>query len=154
MVYLSYFIHSWLVFVTPLKILHRKTTIKQQVIFTIIYGFGIIFVRSIYSFFRIPFGTHTVLLIIVGVVLVKNILKDFDWQKSVYTILISVIILLINDSIILLPTMKLFDLTVIRIEKNKVLLFIMTGILSNLLLILVYFAFVVRDLTHNYKKSR
>lgn len=153
MIYLSYFVHSWLVFVTPLKFLRYKLTIRQQALFTIIYGLGIVFTRGIYNFVKVPFGTHTVLLLILSIILFKNILKDFGWQSSIYTTLIIFIILLINDAVILLPIMKMLNLTVTGIEKDSILAFMPTIILPNLLLILTYIASIIRDLIHRKRRS-
>lgn len=154
MIYLSYFVHSWLVFVTPLKFLRYKLTIRQQALFTIIYGLGIVFTRGIYNFVKVPFGTHTVLLLILSIILFKNILKDFGWQSSIYTTLIIFIILLINDAVILLPIMKMLNLTVTGIEKDSILAFMPTIILPNLLLILTYIASIIRDLIHRKRRSK
>lgn len=153
MIYLSYFVHSWLVFVTPLKFLRYKLTIRQQALFTIIYGLGIVFTRGIYNFVKVPFGTHTVLLLILSIILFKNILKDFSWQSSIYITLIIFIILLINDAVILLPIMKMLNLTVTGIEKDSILAFMPTIILPNLLLILTYIASIIRDLIHRKRRS-
>ncbi len=154
MLYLSHFIHAWLVFVTPLIFLNYKTTIRQQALFTIIYGLGVAFSRNIYDFVKVPFGTHTILLIILSIVLFKNILKDFGWNKSIYTSLIIVIILLINDTLILLPLMKMFNLTITGVEKRGSLGFIPVIILSNLILILIYVTFSTRNLIYRKKRIR
>lgn len=151
MVNLSHFVHAWLVFVTPLKFLHYKVTTRQKVIFTIIYGIGIILARYIYNCLLVPFGTHTVILLISHTILLKVILKDFSWQNAMYTSLITFIVLLINDSIILLPVMKLSGITINDIEQNGKLAFWTIAVLSNVLLIVIYIALGVRDLL--YKKK-
>lgn len=154
MIYLLYFVHSWLIFAAPLKILRYKPTIKQQALFIVVYGVGVIFSRSIYSFLKVPFGTHTVLLIILNAILFKTILKDFSWQKSVCISLIVFIILLINDALILVPAMKLFNLTISKIETNNILAVIFSSILSNLLLILIYIISIIRDLICSKRNSK
>jgi hypothetical protein len=110
-----------------------------------IYGVGVIVLRGMYNFFKVPFGTHTILLAILSIVLFKIIFKEFNWQKSIYTALIAFIIMLIVEAFAVLPIMKLFDLTVDKIETDKV-LNMYIGVLSNLLLILIYIISVIRDL--------
>ena len=146
MAYLLYFFQSWLMFVTPLKLLRYKSTIEQKALFTIIYGVGVIFSRGIYNFLKVPFGTHTVLLIILSIVLFKVILKDFSWQKSIYVSLITFIILLINDTFIVVPVLKWLNLTIGKMGANDISTIIIIAILPNLLLILAYIILVIRDL--------
>ncbi len=138
MQYLSRFIHAFLMFVAPLKFLNYKSTIKQRSLFTLIYGLAVIVSRRIYDFLPLTFGAHTILLVIISSILFKKILRDFSWSKSIYTALILFIALLINDALILLPSMKLFDLTVLKIETNSFSAFLITMLLSNFTLILVY----------------
>lgn len=154
MIYLLYFVHSWLVFVTPLKFLRYKSTVGQKILFTVVYGAGVIFSRDIYKFLKVPFGTHTILLIILSIILFKNILKDFNWQRSIYITLITFVALLVNDSLILVPIMKLFNLPISKIETDNILAIIFMGILSNLLLILVYIISIVRDLICSRKSFK
>lgn len=154
MIYLLYFLQAWLIFVTPLIFLNYKTTIRQQFLFTIIYGLGIIFSRNIYNFIKVPFGIHTILLLILSIILFKNILKDFGWQKSIYTSLIVFIIILINDALIVLPFMKLLDLNVGLVESDNTLAFILISILSNLLLILACITSIIRNLVYSKKNHR
>lgn len=154
MIYLSYFIHAWLIFVTPLKYLHYKPTIKQRVLFTVIYGLGIGPARSIYKFLRVPFGIHTVFLLVLSTILFRIILKDFSWQNSIYVSLIIFIILLINDALILLPIMKLFNLTIGQVEESRILTFMMIFIVNNLLLILTYVASTIRNLMYDSKEFK
>ncbi|HZX21275.1 MAG TPA: hypothetical protein VFF25_02675, partial [Clostridia bacterium] len=84
LVYLLYFFQSWLMFVTPLKSLRYKSTIGQKVLFTIVYAVGAILSRKMYNFLKVPFGTHTILLIIFSTILFKTILKDISWHRSIY----------------------------------------------------------------------
>lgn len=151
MLYLLYFIQSWFMFVTPLKFLRHKSTIGQKALFMVVYGVGAILSRSIYNFLEVPFGTHTFLLIIFSIILFKIILKDFSWQKSMYVSLITFIVLLVNDTFIVLPIMKLFGLSVGNIEANNILTTMLICILPSLLLILVYIILAVRDLVCSKK---
>lgn len=151
--YLLYFIQSWLVFVVPLKFLRYKSTIGQRVVFTIVYAVGSILSREIYKFLKVPFGTHTFLLIIFGIILLKIVAKGFGWQKSIYAFLITFIVLLINDTFIVLPVMKLFGFTIGGIEMNSIFRVLFICIMPNLLLILAYIALVVRDLVCSKKGS-
>ena len=137
MQYLTHFVHAFLMFVAPLKFLNYKSTIKQRALFTLIYGLAIIFSRRIYDFLPLTFGTHTILLVIISSVLFKNIVKEISWLKSVYTALILFISVLINDALILLPSMKLFDLTVQKIE-NSSFLILFSIIIPNATLIIMY----------------
>ncbi|HZK58036.1 MAG TPA: hypothetical protein VFD17_06980, partial [Clostridia bacterium] len=96
--YLLYFIQSWLIFVVPLKFLRYKSTVGQRIIFTIVYAAGSILSRRIYDFLKVPFGTHTFILFIFSIILLKIVAKGLGWQKSIYATLITFIILLINDT--------------------------------------------------------
>lgn len=149
--YLLYFIQSWLIFVVPLKFLRYKSTIGQRVVFTIVYAVGSIFSREIYRFLKVPFGTHTFLLIILGIILLKIVAKGLGWQKSIYAFLITFIVLLINDTFIVLPVLKLLGLSVGKIEVNNISRVLFMCIMPNLLLILAYIALVVRDLVCSKK---
>lgn len=152
--YLLYFFHSWLVFVISLRFLRYKPTIKQQITFTAVYGVGVVFSRGIYNFLKVPFGTHTILLIILSIILFKGILEGFTWQKSMYVALVAFIIMLTAEAFAVLPVMKLFDLTITKIETNNT-LNMYIGVLSNAVLILVYAILVIRDLNmkqRNFKR--
>lgn len=151
MIYSLYFIQSWFMFVTPLKFLRHKSTIGQKVSFTIIYGIGVILLRSMYDFLEVPFGTHTLLSIILNIILLKIILKDFSWQKSVYVSLITFIALLVNDSFIVLPIVKLLNLSIGNIEPGNIPATMAFCVLPSLLLILAYIVLAVRDLARGRK---
>lgn len=146
MAYLLYFFQSYLMFVTPLRLLRYKSTAVQKILFTIIFGVGEIFSRHIYKFLKIPFGTHTLLLFFFCIILFKIILKGFSWQKSIYMSLIAFIILLINDFFIVVPVMKLLDLTVGNIDTNNISSILLLWILPNILLFLVYIVLIIKDL--------
>lgn len=138
MQYISHFTHAFLMFVAPLSFLGYKSTIKQKVLFTLLYGLGVTFSRGIYDFFPLPFGIHTPLLIILSVILFKNILKDFSFQNSIFVSLIMFTVLLINDSLIVLPLMKLFHLTINSMGDRNFLVFLISIVLSDFTLILTY----------------
>ena len=156
MKYLLYFLHSWLVFIITLRFLRYKPTIKQQALFTAIYGMGVVFSRGMYNFFKIPFGTHTILLIILSIILFKVVLGNLSWQKSMYMALIAFIIMMTAEAFAVLPIMKLFNLTITKIETDNT-LNMYIGILSNAALILIYIIFIVRDLNlrkRSFKRYR
>lgn len=136
MQYLVHFVHAYLMFVTPLKFLNYKSTIKQQILFTTIYGIGAISSREIYKIFPTPFGMHTIILILLSIVLFKKIVHEFTWQKSIYTSLILVILLLINDVLIFVPIMNIFGLSLDKAESSVFLIFILLIVLTNLTLII------------------
>lgn len=149
--YLLYFFQSWLIFVVPLKFLRYKSTIGQKVIFTIVYAVEVIFSREIYKFLKVPFGMHTFLSVIFGVILFKIVARDLGWQKSIYSFVISFIVLLVNDTFIVLPVLKLLGLSIGNIEVNNISGILFMCIAPNLLLILAYIVLVIRDLICNKK---
>jgi len=124
-------------FFAAIQILNYKATNKQITIFTICYGLGVIFSRKIYSFLPVPFGTHTILLIILSTILFKNILKDSRWIKYIFTSLILTIALLISDTLIVLPSMKLLDWSVQEIQSSIFLTFLLTA-MSDLTLVAIF----------------
>lgn len=144
MQYLSHFTHALLMFITPLNFLGHKSESKQKFVFTLLYGLGVHFSRSIYNFLNVPFGTHTILLIILNIILFKIIVHNISWKKCIYISLTLFIILLINDSLILLPTMKYFNLTVNLIESNAILRLVII-IVSNFILILASIAIYFKN---------
>ncbi|WP_041718881.1 hypothetical protein [Alkaliphilus oremlandii] len=135
MQYLSYFTHAFLMFVTPLSFIGYKTTNQQKITFTLLYGLGVVFFRRIYDFFPVPFGTHSIMLVALSVILLKNIVENYTWKKSIYTALLLFIVLLINDSIIVLPILNLLDLSIESVS-NSIVSWIIFIIISNFLLIL------------------
>lgn len=137
MLYLSHFIHAWLMFVAPLSLLGYKPTVKQRVWFTLVYALGIIFSRKIYDFLPLPFGTHTLILLTLSVILFKKIVKDFSWHKSLSISLMLFIAMLINDSLILLPIMNLLGITVQELADNPLVLLFITA-MSNFVFIVIY----------------
>lgn len=136
MQYLTHFVHAFLMFVAPLKFLNYKSTIKQKLSFVLSYGLAIIFSRRIYDFIPLFFGTHTIILVIVSTVLFKKIVKNISWLKSFYISLILFIAMLANDSLIMVPIMRLLNLTIKNLEGNDFLIFLISTILSNFILIL------------------
>jgi len=130
MQYLSHFIHAFLMFVTPLSFIGYKTTNQQKFIFTLLYGLGVVFCRMIYKFHPVPFGTHSIMLVILSIILFKNIVRDYTWKDSIYTALILFIALLINDSIIVLPMLHLLNLSIETISDN-IFLWVVLTIVSN-----------------------
>jgi len=150
-VYLLYFFQSLLIFITPLRFLRYKSTIGQRIVFTTVYAGAVIFSRELYNFLKLPFGTHTFLLIIFSTILFKIIVKGFSWQKSIYASLFAFVVLLINDTFIVLPVLKLLGLTIGKIEVNDIFTVMFMCIMPSLLLILVYIALVIRDLVCDKK---
>lgn len=150
MQYLSHLIHAFFMFVAPLSFLNYKTTVIQKILFTLIYGTMVHFSRQIYNLINIPFGSHTLILVILAIILFKNILKDFTWIRSTYISLVLFIILIINDSIFVLPYMKFFHLTITQMEINNVIPIIFKTIVSNSLLVLIFIIGELKNRRKNY----
>ena len=137
------FVHAGLVFVAPLKLFNIKTTILQKVIFTLFYGVGVILSRNIYTLSdAIPFGTHTILLIILNVLLLKIIIKDLSWLKSLNIVLLVVVVLLINDALIVGPFFRYFDITTTQLQKSDSLSLLLRPIVDSGLIIMYIIALV------------
>lgn len=138
MEYIGHFLHAWLMFAAPLIHFGYKIEFKKQALCTILYGIGIILFREMYNFLPVPFGTHVILLVILHSILLITILGKADWIKAMVASLMSFIVILINDSIILIPAMKYLNITVDGIGKSKVFTYIILWTLSNSLLIVSY----------------
>lgn len=136
MLYLVHLVHAYFMFVTPLTFLNYKSTKKQKILFTITYALGSILSRKIYSFFPSIFGSHTLILIILSSILFKSIVREFTWNKSIYTSLMLFIMLLINDTLIIVPVMNTFGLTVEKLETSISLTCIVSIVLNNLTLMI------------------
>lgn len=136
MQHITHIVHAFFMFITPLKFLGYKSTSKQKILFTLLYTLGIIFSRKLYDFLPIPFGTHTILLVILSSVLFKNILKDLTWSKSIYISLTLFIALLVNDAIIIMPIMKLLGVNLEVLGNINLITLVLSNVLNNFTLLL------------------
>lgn len=117
MIFLSNFIHAWFFCIAPLAIFNQKVTIKQQSIFTLIYGLGVYLSRRIYEFLPVPFGTHTIMLISLGILLFILICK-VSVKKSIMMTLLVFIVLIVADGTLSLPVMNFFNIPMSSYENN------------------------------------
>jgi len=142
---IGHFLHAWLMFITPLIYLGYKPKFKKQLLFTILYGLGIILFRRIYDFLPVPFGTHMILLVVLHATLLTAILGEVGWMKAIFISLISFVVILINDSIIFVPAMRYLDITINKIGSTNIVTYIILWILSNSLLIVSYIARILKS---------
>ncbi len=135
---IGHFFHAWLVFVTPLLYLGYRPKLKKQALFTMAYGLGVVLFRRIYNFLAVPFGTHTILLIILNVILLNILIEEVNWIKAICITLITFILVLINDSIIVLPLLNFLGMTVSELSTINVPTYLVVLICANILLIVSY----------------
>lgn len=135
-------------FIVPLIYLGYKPELKKQILFTGIYGLGIIFFRRIYDIIPAPYGIHVILLIILNTVLITIIVKRINLVMALSISLSMFIIMLINDSIIVVPFMKYLDITVGSIIDNGLITYTILLLLSNFSLIVIY---IIGALRHRKK---
>lgn len=63
------------------KIVGESATVKKLGLIALIYGVTIQFVRSLYELLEFPLGTHSFVLLIIFVVLLKQVLST-NWGKA------------------------------------------------------------------------
>jgi len=111
MIFLSNFIHAWFFCIAPLTLFNYKPTLRQHMLFTLVYGFSVYLSRRIYEILPVPFGTHTFILIAISVALFVFVCK-VSFKISLLCSIIVFIVLVVSDGIISLPVMNLLNITI------------------------------------------
>ncbi|MDR5659172.1 hypothetical protein RH915_06690 [Serpentinicella sp. ANB-PHB4] len=136
MIYLTNFIHAWLIFIAPLSLFNVKSSLNEQIIFTFIYGNALHLIRT-YFMPIAPMMTHTVLLMMITIFLYKVLIKQLIWSKCILMAFIWIIALVIAELLITFPIMHITGITVASADTvfahRLVILFT-----SNLGLIMIY----------------
>ncbi|MBZ4646982.1 MAG: hypothetical protein JG777_2471 [Clostridia bacterium] len=80
------------------RLIGAKINYRQVLSIGIVYGFFIYFVRSVYSLFNIPLGTHTLVLLCILTLLFKYLGK-ISFLESVIAMFIAEGLLVIGESV-------------------------------------------------------
>lgn len=136
--YLVHFFSAWISFVAPMSLLKIQTTYKQQILYAFILGSVAIFARSLYRWIQMPFGVHTIIYIVIGIVAMKKIVNSLSWIKSILIVWGSILIIIITEIIVIFPLQIYFGISLANAESNPILSFLLGGIGSNIGLIIIW----------------
>jgi hypothetical protein len=85
-----------------LALIGIRLPFKKVAIIAVLHGLGVYAVRSFYVLMNIPFGTHTIILLCIFIILLKTIGK-VRWGTAAIGALLSFIILILSEAFILPP---------------------------------------------------
>lgn len=128
-------IQAWLLILASLSLCGISVSIRKALYFALVYGPLVILVRYIYSVLRVPFGTHTFILMVVIVILFKLFVNDISWVRSIIAMLIGLVLLLVGDAFFVVQAIRFFGLTVQQ-ASSSMLWCTVLGLASDLSLIL------------------
>lgn len=134
--FISLFTECFFIDGAGLSIIGVRPKIKILIVITLIHGFLTYGIRMFYETNKIPLGTHTFVLIIILVV----VLKVFTKQKlttSIIAILISYLLLTLGEGIFMYNIFRVFNITIDDMLNNPAYRFLGT-ILTNIPLIATF----------------
>lgn len=77
----AYMVQAFLVAYVGVKIVGEEVGTKKLLLIAILLGFTIYFVRSLYEFFDLPFGIHSIILFFLIIIFFK-VIVPLTWMKS------------------------------------------------------------------------
>lgn len=111
-----YLVESFLMVFCGFRLFKVQQRTHILIIISIIYGLAIYFVRGLYIYFNYPFGTHTLILALIFLLLVMTIGK-INFSLSVGITLLSFCLMLIGGSLSAIVVQQ-FNLNPIDILNN------------------------------------
>lgn len=133
---ISLFIECFLINGAGLSIIGVRPKIKVIIVIALIHGFLTYGIRMFYETNKIPLGTHTFVLIIILVVVVKIFTKQ-KFTTSLIAILISYLLITLGEGIFMYNIFRVFNITIDDMLKNPVFRFLGT-ILTSIPLIITF----------------
>ncbi len=132
----AYYIEGFLIVGGGLSILNIRPKLSKIACLAIMYSLVIFGVREIYQIYNIPFGTHSFIIIMLQIIILKYIGKQ-NWVVSVITPLISFLLISWGEGILMFNIINLIDITLQDIMHTPG--FRLVGILlSNIPLIVIF----------------
>ncbi|WZL72880.1 hypothetical protein QBE52_17775 [Clostridiaceae bacterium 35-E11] len=138
MVYMTHFFGAWMQFIAPMSVLDIKTNYKQKLMFTTLLGSITIVARNIYRWISLPFGVHTMIFALTAVLLMKKIVPELSWMKTIFIIWMNMLVVTIVEILILFPITLYFGVTMRQVESNPLLICLFSGLGSNMGLIIAW----------------
>jgi hypothetical protein len=116
--------------------------------FTVLLGGVTIVVRKMYKWIGLPFGTHTIVFALAAVFLMKKIVPELSWIKTIFIIWINILIVTVVEVLILFPISLYFGITMRQAEANPLLTCLFSGIGSNMGLTIAWMIGKYRNRLH------
>ncbi|TCO74378.1 hypothetical protein [Marinisporobacter balticus] len=140
-----YFIECFLMVGAGLGLIGIRPKVKTMLLISIIQALLVYNIRILYIKNNIPFGTHTLLLLISFIILLKFIGKQRSLDSIIAT-LISFLLIMWGDGVFLFPLLRLLKLNpqTLMCKHGGLLL---AGLLANLLLIITFFIGYILKIT-------
>lgn len=111
---LTHLIEPFMMVGAGLGIIGLRIYIRKMILISVVSGFLIFGVRKIYAIYEIPLGTHTFILSLCFVLLLRFIGKQ-RVLDSIIAVLISIFLLLVGEGIVFMPIVKFLDLDVMKL---------------------------------------
>ncbi len=124
------------------KVMGEQLGRKSILLISLIYGVSVLGIRSLYQFLKIPFGSHTLILALLMLLLLWQMGK-LPLPTATYSTLISFILLFVGEPLVALPLIKYFHLSFDKIMID-IFWFYVIGLASNSLLILTSLLYWLR----------
>lgn len=127
-----YIVQGILMGIVGLRLFDFEINFKKIGLVGVIYGLAIWVVRGIYNYFDVPFGTHTFILMLIFLILVKVISKT-NWNTALGATLVSSCLVMLGSALSG-PVIQLFHLDVQDVLKNPW-LYVAVGNIENVFLV-------------------
>jgi hypothetical protein len=112
-----------------LALMGIKLDLKKVVLIGVLHGFFVYLVRGIYTLYGIPFGTHTIILLLIHIALIKYIGKAY-WGEAIAGAFLSFTILFIDETLFFTPIYQIAGLDFVNVVKDPILSVVMGNIIG------------------------
>jgi len=131
---IAFFIEGFFMTGASLSLIGIKLKIRKIITIASLYGISVFIIRKTYVAFKIPFGTHIVVVAIVLVLLIKIFGKQ-NIMISIISSLLSIILVLWAEGVFVMPVLKLFEIDYATLSAIKFGGTILGILISDILLI-------------------
>jgi len=91
-------IQTFLMTTVGLRLFDYRVSLKSLIFIGTVSGVGVWLVRGLYLYYHIPFGTHTLIMMLIILLLLKKIVKA-SWSIALGTVLVSFSLVMLGSTL-------------------------------------------------------
>lgn len=116
--FLFFMVESFFMSIIGMGLIGIRLGIRQYLTIGIIHGFFVYVIRNIYLLNEIPFGTHTIILLLIMIILIHYVGK-LSWGEAAVAGFVGIAIMLINEAIVIVPFYGYFNLKFAAVMNDR-----------------------------------
>lgn len=132
----AYYMEGFLILGGGLGMLNIRPKLSKIACLAIMYSLVIFSVRQVYKIYSIPFGTHSFIIIMLHIIILKYMGKQ-NWDVAIIAPLVSFFLINLGEAIFMFNIIKFLNITIEEILFKPGFMFLGT-ILSNIPLIIAF----------------